>query len=230
MLSVRPKIAELVLQLYGRSLHPELFEVYGTKRLQRGKVAPLPLTHSDNAAYEQAVSHAASRDAKGYEAKIQITSAGHVVTWRHGGLTLTEVCASSHQPLPQKRRLMSHKIQGGQVRGDQSDRIECRGGVTYEVSFALETISPERFQAYQEEFDLMSLKGGSTPIHEGTLNEGASTLLHRFEASGRVGKTLGAVSFIDVQARDLSLRIRAMHTFPDDCAIVKSESVFRLPK
>ncbi len=223
MLSVRPKIAELVLQLYGRSLHPELFEVYGAKRIQRGRVAPLPLTHSDSA-IDQAASHAASRDADGYEATIQITSAGHVVTWRHGGLTLTEVCASSHQPLPQKRRLMSHG-----VNGEQADRVECRGGVTYEVNFALETISPDKFQAYQKEFDLMSLKGHSEPIHEGTLDEGASTLLHRFEASGRVGKTLGAVSFIDVQARDRSLRVRAMHTFPDDCAIVKSESVFKLP-
>lgn len=213
MLSVRPKIAELVLQLYGRSLHPELFEVYGSKRVQRGSITPRPSASEGSPANDPA--------AEGYEATIEITSAGHVVTWRHGGLTLTEVCASSHQPLPEKRRLMSHRVEG-----EHADRVACRGGVTYEVSFALETITPERFQAYQQEFDLMSLQGGATP----TTGDGASGLLHRFEASGRVGKTLGAVSYVDVQSRDRSLRVRAMHTFPDDCAIVKSESVFRLPE
>lgn len=213
MLSVRPKIAELVVQLYGRSLHPELFEVYGSKRIQRGEVVP-------PAGIETPLHLAASREAKGYEANVQITSAGHVVTWRHGGLTLTEVCASSHQPLPQKRRLMSHRLEG-----DRNDRVECRGGVTYDTSFALESITPEAFQTYQQEFDLMSLQGSALPPGD----EDSSALLHRFEASGRMGIKLGAVSFVDVQSRDRSLRVRALHTFPDDCAIVKTESVFKLP-
>lgn len=217
MLSVRPKIAELVLQLYGRSLHPELFEVYGEKRVQRGQVAPRPNGGPNGGGADGAIDPTAD----GYEATVQITSAGHVVTWRHGGLTLTEVCASSHQPLPEKRRLMSHRVEG-----EHADRVACRGGVTYEVSFALETITPERFQAYQQEFDLMSLQGGANPCSD----DGSSGLLHRFEASGRVGKSLGAVSYVDVQSRDRSLRVRAMHTFPDDCAIVKTESTLRLPE
>ncbi|MEO0529057.1 MAG: DUF2617 family protein [Planctomycetota bacterium] len=217
MLSVRPKIAELVLQLYGRSLHPELFEVYSSKHIQRGEVVPPPGLDTP---LHAANTLAASREAKGYEANVQITSAGHVVTWRHGGLTLTEVCTSSHQPLPLKRRLMSHRLEG-----DRHDRVECRGGVTYETSFALETVTPEAFQVYQQEFDLMSLQGSALPADDKESN----ALLHRFEASGRVGVKLGAVSFVDVQSRDRSLRVRALHTFPDDCAIVKTESVFRLP-
>lgn len=214
MLSVRPKIAELVLQLYGRTLHPELFEVYGTKRLQRGVVAPLPKSGEQ-------LDLAASRNADGYEATVKITSAGHVVTWRHGGLTLTEVCASAHQPLPQRRRLMSHRVEG-----QRTDRVECRGGVTYQVSFSLETVTPHAFENYQKEFDLLSLQGGATPAS----GDGSSGLLHRFEASGRAGISLGAVSYVDVQSRDRSFRVRAMHTFPDDLAIVKCESVFRLPE
>lgn len=213
MLSVRPKIAELVLQLYGRSLHPELFEVFGSKRVQRGQVAPPPGSAADEAAL-------ASRDADGYEALIQITGAGHVVTWRHGGLTLTEVAASSHQPLPQKRRLMSHRLEG-----EQADQVACRGGVTYETSFSLDTVTPEAFAVYQQEFDLITLQDGAGPAIPGLSNG----LVHRFEASGRAGVSLGAVSFVDVQSRDRSLCVRAMHTFPDDYAIVKSESIFRLP-
>ena len=86
MLSVRPKIAELVFQLYGRSLHPELFEVYSSRTVRRGE----------------------------YQATIDITNAGHMVTLRYHGLTLTEVATAAHHPLPQKRRLLSYRLKGTQ--------------------------------------------------------------------------------------------------------------------
>ena len=72
MLSVRPKVAELVFQLYGRVLHPELFQIFKTQQVERGD----------------------------YSAKVQITSAGHVVTWRYKGITLSEVATSAQHPLP----------------------------------------------------------------------------------------------------------------------------------
>ena len=108
VLSVRPKVAELTFQLYGRSLHPELFETFKTAKIERG----------------------------GYAARVDITSAGHIVTWRYGGITLTEVAASAQHPLPQKRRLMSYKL-----KGERHDRVECRGGVTYQVSFQFRCIA-----------------------------------------------------------------------------------------
>ena len=49
-----------------------------------------------------------------------------------------------------------------------------------------------------------------------------------FESSGRFG--LGALSYINLESRDRSLKVQAFHTFPDDYAIVKSQSVFSLPK
>ncbi|MFV2068873.1 MAG: DUF2617 family protein [Pirellulales bacterium] len=177
MLSVRPKIAELVFQLYGRALHPELFEVYESREIQRGD----------------------------YSAKVDITSAGHVVTWRHQGLTLTEVAAASNHPLPKKRRLMSYRLKG---RCD--DRVECRGGATYEMKFALEPVDREVFWTFQQELSLDS-------THQG--------MLHKFNSSGRMA--LGALSYIHVESRDRSLLIQAFHTFPDDYAIVKIESLFR---
>ena len=185
LLSARPKIAELVFQLYGRTLHPELFEVYGEKRFERAGVGGRP----------------------GYRGAVQITSAGHVITWEHEKLILCEVAASLHQPLPKKRRLMSHRLSG-----EQTDRIECRGGASYEVRFALESVGNEAFAAYQQELELAGLKEG---------------VVHRFESSGRVG--LGAMSYVHVQSRDRSLLVQALHTFPDDCAIMKSQSVFRVP-
>jgi len=179
VLTARPKVAELSFQLYGRSLHPELFTVFQTRSIARG----------------------------GYEAQIDITSAGHLVTWRYQGLTLTEVATSSQHPLPQKRRLMSYKL-----RGERSDRVECRGGVTYQMSFQLEPVAPEIFWTFQQEL---------------AVDAGRQGMFHRFDASGRMA--LGALSYINVESRNRSLLVQAFHTFPDDYAIVKSQSLFELP-
>ena len=179
MLTVRPKIAELVFQLYGRPLHPELFEVHSSRTVTRGA----------------------------YQAKVDITSAGHVVTWRYGGLTLTEVATSAHHPLPEKRRLLSYGL-----KGQRSDRVECRGGVYYEMNFQLEPVGPEVFWTFQQE------------LAENGERQG---MLHRFDSSGRMA--LGALSYINVESWSRKLLVQAFHTFPDDYAIVKSQSVFHLP-
>ncbi|MCU0961963.1 MAG: DUF2617 family protein [Pirellulaceae bacterium] len=180
MLSARPKVAELTFQLYGRALHPELFQVYKSQVVARGS----------------------------YMARIEITSAGHVITWRYGGLTLTEVAASQQHPLPQKRRLLAYTL-----RGERTDRVECRGGVTYHTGFQLEPVAPDIFWMFQEEL-----------AHDGQRRG----LLHRFDASGRIA--LGALSYINVETRNRSLLVQAFHTFPDDCAIVKTQSLFELPR
>jgi transposase InsO family protein len=179
MLSVRPKIAELMFQVYGRPLHPELFEIFATRCVSRGD----------------------------YEATINITSAGHVVAWRYRGLTLTEVACSASHPLPQKRRLLHYRL-----KGHRSDELECRGGVRYEMNFQLEPVRPEVFWTFQQELSADGIRQG---------------MLHRFDSSGRMA--LGALSYVNVEARNRSLRIQAFHTFPDDYAIVKSESLFAVP-
>lgn len=179
VLSLRPKAGELVFQLYGRSLHPELFEIRDTRTVDRG----------------------------GYKATITITTAGHVLTWRKDGLTLTEVATSAAQPLPLKRRLLSHRIAG-----ERSDRLECRGGACYQTCFQLEAVQPEVFWSFQQELLDAGMRRG---------------MLHRFESGGRVA--LGALSWIDVETRPRSLIVQAFHTFPDDMAIVKSQSVFEAP-
>lgn len=179
MLSVRPRAADLVFQLYGRVLHPELFQLCAVRTLDRG----------------------------GYTAQIAITTAGHLVTWRRDGLTLTEVATGAGQPLPQKRRLLSHRIGP-----ERNDRMECRGGIRYQTCFQLETVEQEVFWMFQQE------------LATGAVNRG---LLHRFASGGRLAP--GALSWIDVETRPRSLLVQAFHTFPDDLAVVKSQSLFEIP-
>jgi len=176
---VRPNVKELVFQLYGRALHPELFEICTTRSIERG----------------------------GYRADVTITSAGHLVTWRRDGLTLSEVATSAAQPLPQKRRLLSYRLSG-----ERSDRMECRGGARYQTCFQLEMVAPEVFWTFQQELCAEGIKHG---------------LFHRFESGGRLA--LGAISWLNIETRAKTLLVQAFHTFPDDLAIVKSQSLFEAP-
>ena len=179
MLSVRPRAAELVFQLYGRVLHPELFEVCASRAIDRGDWA----------------------------ATVAITGLGHVVTWRRDGLTLTEVTTAAGEPLPVKRRLLSHR-----VGGERSERLECRDGTRYAACFQIERADAEVFWTLQQELAEAGAKRG---------------LLHHFDAPGRMA--LGALSWIDVETRPRGLFVQAFHTFPDDLAIVKSQSLFEAP-
>ncbi len=81
---VRPRVCDLVFQLYGRPLHPELFEILASRKVQR----------------------------EDYELNVWITRTGHVITWENRDVYLTEVAAASDQILPEKRRLLSYRLRG----------------------------------------------------------------------------------------------------------------------
>lgn len=180
VLSARPKIADHVLQFYGRSLHPELFEVHRRRLVER----------------------------TAYTATLNITSTGHVVCWRQPeGITMNEVSTSALHDLPLKRRLMSYR-----VRGPYEDRIECVGGLVYETRVDLEQADDDTLKSYQQGLQLSCEK---------------NSVLLAFESGGRVG--LGAFSYIHFESRARSLGIQALHTFPDDGVILKSQSTFTLP-
>lgn len=82
---VRPPAAELIFRLYDRPLHPELFEVLASRRVE---------------------SH-------GHRLTARITRAGHVLEWAGGGLVLAEVTAAAGQELPERGRRLAHRLGGG---------------------------------------------------------------------------------------------------------------------
>jgi hypothetical protein len=79
----RPRVSELVFHLYGRPLHPELFEILAERRIRR----------------------------EDYEMVVRITRTGHVISWENPEVFLTEVTASA-EPLPDKRRLLDYRVRG----------------------------------------------------------------------------------------------------------------------
>src|ERR687884_210726 len=81
---LRPRVSDLVFHLYGRPLHPELFDILAVRKIQR----------------------------EDYELTVRITRTGHVISWENRDVHLTEIAAASDQPLPEKRRLLHYRLRG----------------------------------------------------------------------------------------------------------------------
>jgi len=79
---LRPPVADLIFQLYGRPLHPELFEILAARTIH----------------YED------------YDLRVWITRTGHVLSWENPDVILTEVTAAADQPLPERRRLLHYRL------------------------------------------------------------------------------------------------------------------------
>jgi hypothetical protein len=79
---VRPAVENLVFQVYGRALHPELFEVVAQRTVRRDD----------------------------YELQVGITATGHVLRWSSGKTILTEVAAGPDPPLPERGRLLDCRL------------------------------------------------------------------------------------------------------------------------
>ena len=80
----RPRVSDLVFQLYGRPLHPELFDILAVRRYERAD----------------------------YDLRVWITRTGHVLTWENPDVYLTEVAAAGDEPLPERRRLRHWRLRG----------------------------------------------------------------------------------------------------------------------
>lgn len=80
---LRPRVSELVFQLYGRPLHPELFDILAVRRFER----------------------------EDYDLRVWITRTGHVITWENPDVLLAEATAA--EPLfSDARRLLNYRMRG----------------------------------------------------------------------------------------------------------------------
>ena len=82
--AVRPDVSDLVLCVFERPLHPELFVHCRFLALSNGTMA--------------------------LDARLHL--AGHVLTVRVGSLAVTEVISDRREPLPRHSRLFQHRLRG----------------------------------------------------------------------------------------------------------------------
>ena len=92
----RPPVGDLVFRLYGRPLHPELFEILATRTVERD----------------------------GYQLTVRITRTGHLISWQSAELFLTEVTAAADQELPARLRLIDCRLRQEQNRERDAGRLQ----------------------------------------------------------------------------------------------------------
>lgn len=172
---LRPRVCDLVFQLYGRPVHPELFDILAQRKIQR----------------------------EDYELTVWITRTGHVISWEDPNVRLTEVAAAADQDLPERRRLLHHRL-----RGEHNATLDCAHGITYQASFQVEVLPPEIF----------------LHVHDEILADGGKRgLLHNFQPNHRLA--VAPLGFIAIEARAGCLLLSTFHTFPGEHTVVKSQSL-----
>ena len=171
---VRPKVAELVFQLYGKPLHPELFETVASRQF----------------------------GCREYQGCIRITRTGHVITWQNPLVCLTEI-ADAQQEIDPAHRLLSYRMCG-----ERSGSWNCGHGISYQMSFQVEKLSPEIF----------------LHVHDEILAEGSKHgMLHNFRPNHRLA--VAPLGLVTAEARPDCLLFTTFHTFPEEHTIVKSQSL-----
>lgn len=141
-----------------------------------------------------------------FSAVLRICDAGHMIAFTSQGQTLTEIATDGDQPLPQRKRLVDRKL-----RGCRDDGYRFDSGLKYQVSYQLERVEPDVFLCLHEELWHDCAK---------------ADLSHRFPATNRLSP--GPISLLRTEAGPRSLLVHAFHTFPESCAIVKTQSLFEL--
>ena len=151
-----------------------------------------------------------------YRLWMNITTDGHLLTFQHRDLLFCEVAAAASHPLPSEQRVISHLIEGTVVNGPQvlSGPVDSDAApsVGYQSTVSLETVDPKIFVTIQRQLDKRVETDG---------------LVHRFESNGRLN--FGAISYMHARSFINHIRVRAFHTFPETGAVLKTDTVFRVP-
>jgi hypothetical protein len=140
----------------------------------------------------------------GYRLELHLTTAGHLIQWScQDRAWLVEVLGDGKQPVPDNRDLFVHRIGG-----ERSELYSPAEGVTYRTCFAIERMPEAVYFQMDAELRDESRRSG---------------VLQLLSTTDRLGVT--PLSFVDLQARTNSLIIHTYHTFPEDYAIVKSQTL-----
>ena len=141
-----------------------------------------------------------------WEADIRIIEGGHAIIFTCGSIRLTEVLSGPETPLPQPG-LLFHST----IRSERSTSLHPGGIVEYQTCFEVERVDPEVFRHLCEEM---------------IADASRQSLIHRFGPSNRLAPRPLSHLRIDVRVRGLS--VQSFHTFPDESAIVRSQSLYEL--
>jgi hypothetical protein len=133
---------------------------------------------------------------------VRLTRTGHTLGWTDGAVHLEEVTATIDQELPDAGVRLAHGF-------DTPRRARCAfPGVRYHLEMQVEVLEPEQFVHLHAEL-----------VADGT----RKGLVYHCKTNNRVG--LSPLGVVIVEALPKCLSVTAFHTFPDEFAVLKTQSL-----
>jgi hypothetical protein len=139
----------------------------------------------------------------GWEADLRVIEGGHAVIFRSGHVRLTEVLAGPETLLPEPGLLFHSPL-----RHERMTTLRPGEEIEYQTCFEVERVDPEVFAHLSDEMTLDASRG---------------RLFHRFAPLNRMA--LAPLTHIHFEARTKGLTVHTFHTFPDERAIVRTQSL-----
>jgi hypothetical protein len=140
----------------------------------------------------------------GYTLVLRICESGHLVELRRKGETLVEINIDSRREIPSRGRCLTIPLGGG--RDLEAQPIP---DIRFQASIQLERLDREVFDRLTQEF------------HADIRH---AALAHVFGSRNRLRPDAVSLLFAECGAR--SVGIHAFHTFPDDFAVVRTQSLY----
>jgi hypothetical protein len=144
---------------------------------------------------------------RNYEAQIWVTGLGHIIGfYAHKEAALTEVMTDQPDRLPQRDRLLFLAL-----RGEKTRRLDLINGTRYFVSLQVERMSARVFARAHADLTAQAHRTG---------------LYISFPQWST--DDLSPFTYLDFETRTRQFHVFTFHAFPEERAIVKSQSIFEL--
>jgi hypothetical protein len=137
-----------------------------------------------------------------WQADVRIIERGHVAIFRSGSICVSEVLCGPENGLPETGLIFHSRL-----KHERSAAIEAGKTIEYHTCFDVEQVDPEVFR---------NLCGEAA---SGSARDG---LFHSFHAPNRLSPP--PISHIHIDSDSRSLSIQVFHSFPEERAIVRTQS------
>jgi Protein of unknown function DUF2617 len=138
-----------------------------------------------------------------YSVTVLVTPTGHVFEWGNRRSHAVEVMTSEGLDLPEYGRRMTHPFAG-----ERSGRCRLAAGDRYQMCLQVERLDPELFLRVHGELVALGAKTG---------------VLVAFRSAAAFG--LNPISLVTVDSIRNGVAVQAFHTYPEECTVVKTQSL-----
>jgi hypothetical protein len=141
---------------------------------------------------------------RNWTANVRISAAGHIIEFRDAAQVVTEVTGPVSHSLPDRGLAVGHRLGGGKDWSFQLPR-----GLKADFSAHVEAVDAEVFRGLDQEL---------------CVDAREATLSYRFPGGHRLQPS--PISVIQIETLPRGLLIHAYHTFPENFAVLRTQSLF----